>query len=333
METIAWLLWGALWTLVFVRDGALLGAGALLPFAARREDERHALLETLRPAWRRRQGWLLAAFAFTFAAFPHAFALMLPVLFAPAMLLLVAQVLRGAAFELRGFEDDANWRSACDGALAAGSALSAFLFGLAGANVLRGLLFTVRPPEYDTLHDLLSPYALLGGALFLALFVAAGATRLAHGPAGPAAARARRAAVAAAAFAGIAFVALALFSGRETPLVGAYRDHGILYALPLAALAGLAVAAAATLRAAGRVAAIGHAVAIAAVTWSGLAGLWPRVFWSRRETDPAALLTLDSAANRSLAGTAVGLCVAGLVAALAVAVLSRRARAPQPPAT
>ncbi len=96
-------------------------------------------------------------------------------LYLPLLLILVALIVRGVAFEYRGKRDDAAWRKRWDICIVAGSAVPALLWGVAFGNIFRGLKLGQGHEYVGGFFDLLNPYALLGGLTTLTLFVVHGA--------------------------------------------------------------------------------------------------------------------------------------------------------------
>ncbi len=102
LESIWFFLWGLLWAVYFMTDGFDLGIGSLLPFLAKSEEDKRAMLNAMGPLWDGNQVWLLSAGGVTFAAFPRVYAVMFSSLYSALMLILFALILRGVAFEFRG---------------------------------------------------------------------------------------------------------------------------------------------------------------------------------------------------------------------------------------
>jgi cytochrome d ubiquinol oxidase subunit II len=95
----------------------------------------------------------------------------------PLLLILLALILRGVAFEFRHQVDDPRWKRVWDEAIFYGSLVPAVLWGVAFANLVRGV--PIRDTAYvGTVLDLLHPYALMGGLVSLTLFTLHGATFL-----------------------------------------------------------------------------------------------------------------------------------------------------------
>jgi cytochrome d ubiquinol oxidase subunit II len=95
------------------------------------------------------------------------------------MIILVALILRGVAFEYRGKRDDAAWKRRWDYCIIGGSLVPALLWGVAFGNIVRGVRLDANHEYVGGFFDLLNPYALLGGLTTLILFTLHGAVFLA----------------------------------------------------------------------------------------------------------------------------------------------------------
>src|SRR3954452_16768720 len=138
LTTFWFILIAVLWSGYLVLDGFDLGVGMLLPLA-RSDDERRVMVNTIGPVWDGNEVWLLVAGGATFAAFPMWYATMFSGFYLAFLLLLVALIVRGVAFEYRGKVDDVQWRRRWDTAITFSSAAPALLLGVALANVVRGV--------------------------------------------------------------------------------------------------------------------------------------------------------------------------------------------------
>ena len=176
---IVWfLLIGVLYTGFFVLEGFDFGVGMLLPFISKDDVERRAVINTIGPHWDANEVWLITAGGATFAAFPEWYATMFSGLYPALFLLLVGLILRGVAFEFRSKDDNPTWRMLWDWAIFIGSFLAALLFGVAFANLFRGL-----PINQDWIYTggfwyLLNPFGLLGGVFGVAISLLHGALYL-----------------------------------------------------------------------------------------------------------------------------------------------------------
>ena len=183
LQQIWIILIAVLWMGYFVLEGFDFGVGVLLPVLGKSEQERRAMLTTLGPVWDGNEVWLLVAGGATFAAFPEWYATLFSGFYLPLLLILVALIIRGVAFEYRSKRSSLTWRKRWDAAIVVGSFLPALLWGVAFANIVRGV--PMKSGGFDnSLYDggffnLLNPYALIGGLTTLTLFMTHGAIFLA----------------------------------------------------------------------------------------------------------------------------------------------------------
>ncbi len=179
LETIWFMLWGILWAAYFMLDGFDLGLGTLMPFLARSEDDKRIIYNSMGPFWDGNEVWLLTAGGVTFAAFPGTYAVMFSSLYSALMLVLFALIIRGVALGYRGETESAAGRRIWDACTVVGSFAPALLFGVAFANIFRGIPIDAEGVYHGNLLTLLNPYGLAGGVLFLLLFLVHGSLWLA----------------------------------------------------------------------------------------------------------------------------------------------------------
>jgi cytochrome d ubiquinol oxidase subunit II len=183
LQIIWFSLIAVLWVGYFVLEGFDYGVGILLPVVGKNEAERRTVVTTLGPLWDGNEVWLLTAGGATFAAFPEWYATLFSGFYLPLLLILVALIIRGVAFEYRSKRSDPKWRARWDAAIVFGSFLPALLWGVAFGNIVRGVELSANPQGgflyTGSFFDLLNPYALLGGLTTLTLFVTHGAIFLA----------------------------------------------------------------------------------------------------------------------------------------------------------
>jgi cytochrome d ubiquinol oxidase subunit II len=110
-----------------------------------------------------------------FAAFPNWYATLFSGFYLALVLMLVALILRGVAFEFRNKDERPLWRSFWDWMIFVGSLLPGFLWGVAIANIIEGVPIDAQMNYVGGFWNLLNPYALLGGLTFVALFTLHGA--------------------------------------------------------------------------------------------------------------------------------------------------------------
>jgi len=227
-----------LWTGYFLLEGFDFGVGILLPVLGRTNRERRLLINTIGPVWDGNEVWLLVAGGATFAAFPEWYATLFSGFYLPLLLILVALILRGVAFEYRGKRDDDAWRRRWDLCIIGGSLVPALLWGVAFGNLVRGVRLDANHEYVGGFVDLLNPYALLGGLTTLTLFTLHGAVFLALRTNGEMRDRAGRLA------ARLGLPAVAVAGGFVLWTVLAHPDvtGGILLAVAALALVGAVVA-------------------------------------------------------------------------------------------
>jgi cytochrome d ubiquinol oxidase subunit II len=175
LNDVWFLLIAVLWTGYFLLEGFDFGVGMLLPVLGQGELRRRVMINTIGPVWDGNEVWLVVAGGATFAAFPEWYASLFSGFYLALLVILVALIVRGVAFEYRGKVDSARWRRNWDVAIVAGSALPALLWGVAFGNIVRGVPLDARHHYTGTFFTLLNPYALLGGVTTLTLFATHGA--------------------------------------------------------------------------------------------------------------------------------------------------------------
>jgi cytochrome d ubiquinol oxidase subunit II len=179
LTDIWFLLIGVLWTGYFVLEGFDFGVGTLLGVLGRDDTDRRVLINTIGPVWDGNEVWLLVAGGATFAAFPLWYASLFSGFYLALLVILVALIIRGIAFEFRGKIDSARWRRNWDRAIMAGSAVPALLWGVAFGNIVQGVPLDAQHHFTGTFFTLLNPYALLGGLATLTVFTLHGCVFLA----------------------------------------------------------------------------------------------------------------------------------------------------------
>jgi cytochrome bd ubiquinol oxidase subunit II len=143
-----------------VLDGFVLGLGILAPFA---EDEAQLdlMMNTAAPIWDGNETWLVLGGAGLLAAFPAAYALILSALYLPVLLMLIALVFRGVAFEFRFKANTTRWLWGW--AFALGSLCTAFWQGVILGAIVEGM--PVQEGRYmGGPLSWFSPFSMLTGA-------------------------------------------------------------------------------------------------------------------------------------------------------------------------
>lgn len=119
-----------------ILDGFDLGVGILFPWAPT-DDCRNVLMSSIAPVWDGNGTWLIYGGGLLFAAFPKAYSILLSALYAPIMILILALILRGIAFEFRLKAEKSRW--IWDTSFTAGSILAAFSQGVILGAVIHGI--------------------------------------------------------------------------------------------------------------------------------------------------------------------------------------------------
>src|SRR5450432_4311162 len=110
-----------------VMDGFDLGLGILFPLFPEKAD-RDVIMNSVAPVWDGNETWLVLGGGGLMAAFPLAYAVILPALYAPLIAMLLGLVFRGVAFEFRW--RDPSHRARWDAAFTVGSIVAAFCQGI-----------------------------------------------------------------------------------------------------------------------------------------------------------------------------------------------------------
>jgi cytochrome d ubiquinol oxidase subunit II len=159
-----------------VLDGFDLGVGILFPFVAEEKD-RDAMMNSVAPVWDGNETWLVLGGGGLLAVFPLAYAVIMPALYVPIIVMLLGLIFRGVAFEFR-------WRTRrgqflWDWAFAGGSTVAAFAQGIALGALVQGI--PVRNRAYaGGWWDWLTPFSLLTGLALVVGFALLGATWLVY---------------------------------------------------------------------------------------------------------------------------------------------------------
>ncbi|MEO6064736.1 MAG: cytochrome d ubiquinol oxidase subunit II [Lysobacterales bacterium] len=156
-------------------DGFVLGLGILAPFA---EDEAQLdhMMNTAAPIWDGNETWLVLGGAGLLAAFPRAYALILSALYLPVLLMLIALVFRGVAFEFR-FKASGVAKRFWGAAFALGSMFAAFAQGTILGALVEGMPLT-EGKYLGGAFGWFSPFSMLTGVAVLFGYALLGSTWL-----------------------------------------------------------------------------------------------------------------------------------------------------------
>jgi cytochrome d ubiquinol oxidase subunit II len=158
-----------------VLDGFDLGIGMLYPFVPGRR-ERDSMMNSVAPVWDGNETWLVLGGEGLLAAFPVAYAVILPGLYLPLIFMLVGLIFRGVAFEFR-FKANDRERPYWDLAFICGSMAAAFFQGVSLGAFLSGIPVSGRSYAGGPL-DWLAPFPLASGCGVMIAYALLGATWL-----------------------------------------------------------------------------------------------------------------------------------------------------------
>ena len=139
MHTLWFILISLMLVAYAILDGFDLGAGAISHFVAKSHDERRLVMRTIGPVWDGNEVWLIATGGAMYFAFPLLYASSFSGFYLPLMMVLWLLMLRGVGIELRSHLENPLWWTACEFIFSASSLLLALFFGVAIANVVRGV--------------------------------------------------------------------------------------------------------------------------------------------------------------------------------------------------
>jgi len=160
-----------IWTLILgmavffyvLLDGFDLGVGMLYGFAPDTAS-RNTIMNSIAPIWDGNETWLVLGGLGLLAAFPLAFAIIIPAVYFPVLVMLLALVFRGVAFEFR-FRD-AEHKTFWDHGFCYGSAVATFAQGVVLGAFIQGFEVTGRQFSGGS-FDFLTPFSLLTGFALL----------------------------------------------------------------------------------------------------------------------------------------------------------------------
>ena len=172
------LLWAAIIVVGVVMyvllDGFDLGVGILFPFLPTDQD-RDLAMNSVAPIWDGNETWLVLGGAGLFAAFPLAYAVILPGTYLPLIIMLLGLIFRGVAFEFR-FKAH-HRRHLWDKAFHYGSLAATIAQGMVLGAFIQG--FEVENRQFaGGMFDWLTPFSLLTGAALISGYALLGATWL-----------------------------------------------------------------------------------------------------------------------------------------------------------
>jgi len=156
-----------------ILDGFDLGLGILFPFV-KTEEDRDLMMNSVAPVWDGNETWLVLGGGGLFAVFPLAYAVILPALYMPIILMLLALVFRGVSFEYRW---RAKNKTVWDVAFFGGSLVAALCQGISLGALVQGIEVTGRAYSGGW-FDWLTPFSILTGVSVVIGYALLGSTWL-----------------------------------------------------------------------------------------------------------------------------------------------------------
>lgn len=156
-----------------ILDGFDLGIGILFPFA-KTDHEHDQMMNSIAPYWDGNETWLVFGGTGLFVAFPRAYAIILPAFYLPIVIMLLALVFRGVAFEFRTLSGRKRYWNFV---FAAGATTAAFCQGVTLGGLIQGIKVENGAYAGGAL-DWATPFALLCGLGIVAGYALLGATWL-----------------------------------------------------------------------------------------------------------------------------------------------------------
>lgn len=227
-------------------DGFDLGVG-MLTTRARSDEERNMMTATIEPVWDGNETWLIIGGGGLFAAFPLAYAIVMPAFYLPVLIMLAALIFRGVAFEFRHKAVRPLTKKFWNGAFAGGSFAAALSQGI----MLGGMIQGIRVSDgafAGGAFDWLTPFTLLTGISVVIGYVLLGACWLVLKTEADLHLRARRWGLISLAGVSLCFMAVSLATLAVDPSIGdrwgfsmQHIDFVTLAPLAPVPLAGLAL--------------------------------------------------------------------------------------------
>ncbi len=172
LQNIWFIIIGVLFIGYSILDGFDLGLGMLLPFLAKKENDKKLLFNSITPVWDGNEVWLLTAGGALFAAFPQAYATVFSGFYLALMLVLFALIFRAVSLEF--WKQDEKRQKFWECAFIIGSFLPALLYGVALGTIIVGVPLNENMEFTGNFFTLLRPFPLITGLLGMAAFLMQG---------------------------------------------------------------------------------------------------------------------------------------------------------------
>lgn len=169
LSELWFLLVGVLFVGFVFLEGFDFGVGMETKLLAKNDMEKRVLINSIGPFWDANEVWLITAGGAMFAAFPHWYATLFSGYYLPFVVLLLALIARGVAFEFRGKASSPGWIKTWDWAIFLGSLLPPFLLGVLFSSLIKGLPIDENMNMTAGFTDVVNVYTVVGGIAFVML--------------------------------------------------------------------------------------------------------------------------------------------------------------------
>ncbi|MCJ8012872.1 cytochrome d ubiquinol oxidase subunit II [Paenibacillus sp. KQZ6P-2] len=170
LNELWFLLIAVLFTGFFFLEGFDFGIGMSTGILAKTDNERRLLINSIGPFWDGNEVWLLTAGGAMFAAFPNWYATLFSGFYTPLVLLLLALIGRGVAFEYRGKVQKESWKKTWDILIFTGSLLPPLLLGVVFSDLIQGLpIDQAMEMKASFFGDIVNVYSVVGGLTMVML--------------------------------------------------------------------------------------------------------------------------------------------------------------------
>jgi cytochrome d ubiquinol oxidase subunit II len=223
LKVLWWLLLGVLLMGLAIMVGMDMGVGTVLRYVGHNDTERRVALNIIGPHWDGNQVWFILGGGAIFAAWPLIYATAFSGLYVVMLILLWSMIVRPLGFEYRSKLASPTWREGWDWALFVSGFVPMLVFGAAIGNMLLGVPFrfewNLASVYTGSFIALFNPFAILCGALSVAMSVYMGGAMLMNRGEGALYDRARRVV----AIAGLAALVLFTLGGIWVAFMHGYQ--------------------------------------------------------------------------------------------------------------
>lgn len=183
METFWFIALAFMMIMYVILDGFDLGTGMFYLGAAKNDNERRTLLNSIGPVWDGNEVWLIAAGGSLFFAFPKLYASSFSGFYLPLTIVLWLLIGRALGIELRKHVDNRLWKSFWDVVFSVSSILLVVFFGAALGNIIRGVPLEANGYFFEALWTTFTvvPHSGILDWFTVLMSIVAVATLMAHG--------------------------------------------------------------------------------------------------------------------------------------------------------